>query len=1199
MIGLLASQKAEDPDGQHGANLKRWLSCQGHGSTELLFFDALRDAGLDRYSGLWWHHTAGPNLPEEGSVPSTVTRLRTYVERGGKLFLSRMAARYVEILGLDPAPDTFQDTPPRFFLRPGLHVEAPDHPLLQGLRRVTQTYGRIEMASFSDLAWVNQKPSKGLRLAAGERNGAVLREEGILWEWRLGRGRVIAFSGVALHFYSHEDRYKPNLLKLVEKIIAYLEQPCLLEFQAEAGTLPRAFFGDRYEAASLGRARLAFDRTERCGIRIELAPFQLIDPRVRLCLLQGNRILLASSPKLVAREGGTLTGTLSFDASKLEGGYFELSASIKDGKKTVKEQSAPLLIRGRETPAFRQYRTLTILSNGRAGLEIDQRSGMAKGLYARDHPFRLNFLANETNSILDEGDPAPWFGTVMGRGRTRGEHDWRAFSNRSSKALPGRADKSMVRFRTEVPGFPMRMEWAFQNLPDRIRWAFTLSNEGREEIEIGSLYFPVSLNTHFGLDGLQERTYRRRVMMHNLICGRSSYLFAEPLAGCPPFLLILPRFDEGLEMMWHDRGRFAGRQPAWEGLLYAGIFTRAEQEALACGSWYNGHTGTCLAPSERRTFAFDLLFIDSYDAVNETLVREGFVALWPHPGMVVPVDLPAACRIQSLHPFRVEGKGGLIWKETARDEKGARYDLLFENPGAYSLEVQTDAGVSRYHFKAIPPLEALIKARGAFIAKHQQYRNPASARDHALLMWDAEAQALVVRPKQAFLAGGSDEPCFADPVFLSAKQIFHPEPGEIEVLERYIEHFLFGKVQSREDFGVRRWVAEPGVIDEETEGHDTGAWTDRSFNYPHVFNIYYALYETGRRYGLLKTRRPLEYLEMAARTAHAYLEGPHCLNAAIEQGNPGDRALELIVNALEAEGLEALHVEVRRALEPKIRHLKKTPYPYASEYAFDTTGYEGVYWIRRMAGDAAGVDTVLSTLLGTRGKQPFWYHFGGDVRWGWGNSKFLAPDEICFNYMCGLNGRVLIDAWRNVRPDPMFLSLGFAACIAPFALVDPDGTAHDFCGWEPGRVRFDPWSSEMGLGIMPSLFALFSLVLFEPDGEMRFHGCMGERSGGTLRILPRDGIRRRLVLRETGGKGFSIHVDRSAIREACYRSKSARIELTLEKVAEGTDRCRIRIEPLAEEGGTGPIRVHDISLEAPSTRVVLPLDGPLPGVRTP
>ena len=241
MIGILASRNAPDPDGQHGEALAKRLEALGFDAPKGVYFedleeDASADRGLDRFTGLWWHHTGGPDLPGAALREEVIQRVRAYLSAGGKLFLGRTAARYVKVLGLDPGPDRYRDAPRPFYLRPGVHLVRKAHPLTDNLPRPLVTFGRIEMNRFSDLAWVKRKPARGLLLGLGMWNGARLPEEGVFYEWRVGRGRVAAFSGAALHLYNHGDRFRPRLEALVGRILAWLEARCFLELCRAGGS---------------------------------------------------------------------------------------------------------------------------------------------------------------------------------------------------------------------------------------------------------------------------------------------------------------------------------------------------------------------------------------------------------------------------------------------------------------------------------------------------------------------------------------------------------------------------------------------------------------------------------------------------------------------------------------------------------------------------------------------------------------------------------------------------------------------------------------------------------------------------------------------------------------------------------------------------------------------------------------------------
>ena len=105
----------------------------------------------------------------------------------------------------------------------------------------------------------------------------------------------------------------------------------------------------------------------------------------------------------------------------------------------------------------------------------------------------------------------------------------------------------------------------------------------------------------------------------------------------------------------------------------------------------------------------------------------------------------------------------------------------------------------------------------------------------AFLMWDCEDETLVRTARAAYFVGGSDELGFADVLFLAAKNAVLPEACERRALARYVEHFLHGTLQRPDDWGVVLWFGD------EVWRHYKGSDVCRSFNYPHVVNIYHAL----------------------------------------------------------------------------------------------------------------------------------------------------------------------------------------------------------------------------------------------------------------------------------------------------------------------------------------------------------------------
>lgn len=62
--------------------------------------------------------------------------------------------------------------------------------------------------------------------------------------------------------------------------------------------------------------------------------------------------------------------------------------------------------------------------------------------------------------------------------------------------------------------------------------------------------------------------------------------------------------------------------------------------------------------------------------------------------------------------------------------------------------------------------------------------------------------------------GCSDEIGFAEPIFLAEKNVYCPNATEIKVMEGYIWKFLYGKLQHKYNYAVKRWIwsdPEPGT----------------------------------------------------------------------------------------------------------------------------------------------------------------------------------------------------------------------------------------------------------------------------------------------------------------------------------------------------------------------------------------------------
>jgi len=518
---------------------------------------------------------------------------------------------------------------------------------------------------------------------------------------------------------------------------------------------------------------------------------------------------------------------------------------------------------------------------------------------------------------------------------------------------------------------------------------------------------------------------------------------------------------------------------------------------------------------------FHLMWVDGFGEVEKQLYELGKVAFRVVPGMVLPRDTTARILMRTRRAIKKIRAPKAKVKKTGRET----YSVKCLGEGLRRLMISYGDGQwAALVINSIPPVEKLIKSRARFAASRQQVTNRKSDYYGAFLMWDAEDGRMVTDAAAPFFYGGSDELGFADPLFLSAKNVRYPDKKEISALETYIDRFLFGKLQDKTDYGVVLWYGD------EIWRHYRGSDKVRSFNYPHVFNIYHSMYLIGKYYGLTRSRSSLEYLKMAYRTARAMYDLKMIAGDAYTLGNMGSSMLLRILASLEEEGMLSERDELLERIEKSARILDEKEYPYGSEFSYDTTGLESVYFFRKyIAKDEKKAAETLDTTLALRHRHPMWCQSGNDVRQGMGNGKlgWRRHDEICFSYMASLHSLCILDAFAG-SGDPRLLETGYAGILGCWSLVEGDGTGHHLYTHEPDGMAYDPWTGEMGHTLFASIQGMASYVIDDPDFGVVGYGCDIVRTSGKMTIVPRDGLRRRIV---DGVNRMSVSVPNGMINE--------------------------------------------------------------------
>lgn len=505
---------------------------------------------------------------------------------------------------------------------------------------------------------------------------------------------------------------------------------------------------------------------------------------------------------------------------------------------------------------------------------------------------------------------------------------------------------------------------------DQLIWQITLRNRLGQPLEIGDLALPMLFNTDYVRDSVT--TYTQRVVRHSHIAGHGSFVVAMRPNGVGPFLIILPDLVTSLEYFRREPG-----MGAWEGVYTAFVHSRASGEAETRGTWRLPHTSQTLRPAgevgDTATYSFALRWADDYEAVRKALVDGGLLDIQVVPGMSMPADLYALVAISTLQPISSDTLEAEFPGQTTMEYLGERdlhvhlYRLQFARLGENRVVVSFgNGGRHMLQFFVTEPVETIIKKRAAFIVANQQHRNPDKWYDGLFSLWDMENHALRgpddTGGLHPYMVGGSDDPTLCKAGFVAAKNVHFPVQAEIEAVEYYLEHFVWGGLQRKNTelphpygiYGSDNWYANrnsPIGLNSGGLGQER-MW--RTFDYTHLILLYFAMYRIAGYYP--EMTRYLDragYLERAFGTAKAFFVVPYNIRMgdqwdfhgwcdwAYKQGNFHELIIPGLIDALDVEGRIEDANWLRGEWEKKVKYfVYHHPYPFGSEMYFDTTAFE-------------------------------------------------------------------------------------------------------------------------------------------------------------------------------------------------------------------------------------------------------------------
>ena len=717
------------------------------------------------------------------------------------------------------------------------------------------------------------------------------------------------------------------------------------------------------------------------------------------------------------------------------------------------------------------------------------------------------------------------------------------------------------------------LESVFTFQQDGLVWSLNLTNLASQSVTVGDLALPLPMNT--GFSGITSST-----MKHSFISGYDSFEFWMRPDSVGPYLLMTPNANTKLEF-WDVLNGYE----VYIHSYVAGTNAAAQNPTVTTQGqrWRQPNTSLTLAPGASQNYGFKFQWANSYDDIRQDLVDNGKIDVHIVPGMTVPTNLFAEIALnttQTINSVTAEFPSQTQIQYLGNNGNNQLYQVQFARLGENELTVQYGGGQTMYlEFFVTEPLETLIKKRAAYLVSHQIITN----KWYSGLFCDINMNdGVMVTPDTHDTLDNSfqvyeiasDDAGESRPAYMAVKESVYPVQSEVNALDYYITNFVWGGLQraTNETFSYGIYGV-PDCNNLRTNGPVNSGKLGRGYDYPHIIVMYYGMYRTAKYHPEITTALTADtYLQRAWGTAMAMWS--YGGGQATQVGLMNEVVIPDLINDLVAEGMTSQAAMLRTNWETKVAYyVNGNADLFASEYAFDSTGFESQEAYAKYAIQHAGSDALmgsgnpsafLQTVQGYQNTEitanvfdrgwleTAYYYYGSDYRGDMG-------DDYIVTYMSQEGGWGLLDyALYYATNATDYLRLGYGSYLNGWSTMNT-GPAPAYGFWYPGAaydggcgggyepspynttwlggqpMHRGPWyySAEENLGFCGAIRMGATILADDPIFGRFCYGGSWSQAGGTNQIVPLDGVRRRFhAMLNTGNLHLVLDNDRFADSQA-------------------------------------------------------------------
>ena len=698
-------------------------------------------------------------------------------------------------------------------------------------------------------------------------------------------------------------------------------------------------------------------------------------------------------------------------------------------------------------------------------------------------------------------------------------------------------------------------------------WTLNLTNTAPQSLTIGDLALPLPMNTVYS-------SVTASTMKHSFISGYDSFVFWMRPDSVGPYLLMTPDDQTELEY-WDDPTPPSGYE------VYIHSYVSATNSAAKYPAvttqdsrWRQPNTKLILAANASQTYSFKFQWVNDYNAIRQALVNEGKVDVHVVPGMTAPTNLFAEFALNTTQAitsvtseFPAQTSLRFLGATNVNANIYQVYQVQYSKLGENELTVKFGNNQTMYlEFFVTEPLETLIKKRAAYLVSHQIITNQwysglfcdFNMNDGQLITPDNHD---TLDDSFQVYEIASDDAGESRPAYLAAKEALYPVQSEVSALDYYVTNFVWGGLQCTTSEGTPYGVY--GVPDWHTLRTDNDLSIGRGYDYPHIIVMYYGLYQVAKNHPEITTALTADqYLTRAWGTAMAMWN--YGGGQATQVGLMNEVVIPDVIDSLRAEGMTIQASSLQANWETKVRYyVGGNADLFASEYAFDATGFESQEAYVKYATQHAGSDpamgsTNLPAFLGQlqqyevnqitanvfdRGwLETAYYYYGSDYRGDMG-------DDFVVTYMAQMGGWGLLDYALNYATNATdYLRLGYASYLCGWSTMNTGPADSSYGFWYPGLANdggcgggFEPspanvtwlggqpmhrgpwyYSAEENLGFCGAIRSGATVLADDPIFGRFCYGGSWTNAADGIEVVPLDGVRQRFHAMLSGGKAHLV-----------------------------------------------------------------------------